>query len=106
MGDPTSRPGGVDRTSLDKWKTVLNNPVRAAWCGRYLRYLGPDRLKAIGYDQPAIERELHALKMTPDRLGPDLVKIVYGYFHTFFNLSALRVKAAAVRNRQRIYPFS
>jgi hypothetical protein len=62
MGDPT----GVERYQslsdepLEKWRAVLNNPVRRAWARRYLEWIGEDRLAVMGYDLAALEHDLDA----------------------------------------------
>jgi hypothetical protein len=106
MGDHTDFHEGVSKDSLDKWKTILNNPVRIWWCKRYLKYLGAERLKAIGYDYDEIDRELSNLKITVKHSGIDLVKILYGYVHSFINMAALRTKMNNIKNGIRIYPYS
>ena len=40
----------LNKEPLRKWKGVMTNPLRKAWCRRYLRYLGDTRLKVMGYD--------------------------------------------------------
>jgi len=40
----------VSTAPLEKWKTVINNPLRKMWCRRYLRWLGEERLRIMGYD--------------------------------------------------------
>lgn len=62
MGDPT----GVDRyrslssEPIAKWRETLGNPLRRAWAARYLRWLGRERLGAMGYDLDALLADLRA----------------------------------------------
>ena len=78
MGDPT----GVKRYSTlssephEKWKGTLANPLRKEWCRRYLRYLGDDRLKVMGYDIRQLVRELDSQPMNLHSLIPDLGRLV------------------------------
>jgi Sulfotransferase family len=78
MGDPT----GVKRyTTLSteparKWKGTLANPLRKAWCRRYLRFLGDERLAAMGYDGDELLRELDAQPTTLTSFIPDLGRLV------------------------------
>jgi Sulfotransferase family len=78
MGDPT----GVRRyTELSaepgqKWKGTLANPLRRAWCKRYLQFLGRERLALMGYDSELIERELLTGPATLDSLGADLARLL------------------------------
>ncbi len=57
VGTPTLSPDPID-----KWSVTLGNPIRREWCRRYLRFLGADRLRIMGYDQ---ERLLQALNSQP-----------------------------------------
>jgi sulfotransferase family protein len=74
MGDPV----GVKRYSTlssepsQKWKSTLANPLRRAWCRRYLSYLGSQRLSVMGYDLAQILAELDAQPASMDALLPDL----------------------------------
>jgi hypothetical protein len=64
----------VTRDSLSKWQTVLSNPVRRRWCSRYLGWLGPDRLEAMGYSPEAMLSELRGGPRTRDRAVSDVVR--------------------------------
>jgi hypothetical protein len=78
MGDPT----GVERYSTlssepsQKWKRTLANPLRRAWCRRYLRYLGNERLAVMGYDCERIIWELNSQPTCMDSLIPDLGRLI------------------------------
>jgi hypothetical protein len=78
MGDPT----GVKRYSSlsfeprEKWKSTLSNPLRKAWSRRYLRFLGSERLAAMGYDQEQIMRELSSQPVSASCLIPDLGRLI------------------------------
>jgi hypothetical protein len=78
MGDPT----GVEQYSAlstepaQKWKSKLANPMRKAWCRRYLRFLGEERLTAMGYDLAQIMRELDSQPTTLASFAPDLGRLV------------------------------
>ncbi len=73
MGDPT----GVKRyTTLsaepnEKWRTTLANPLRVAWCRRYLGFLGDERLAVMGYDGEVLRKELDELPVNADGLLGD-----------------------------------
>jgi hypothetical protein len=47
---------------VDKWQRTVDNPVRVAWARRYLRWLGEDRLQAMGY---SLDSLLDQLRDTP-----------------------------------------
>ena len=78
MGDPTGRQrySALSSEPRQKWKRTLANPVRKAWCRRYLRYLGPDRLATMGYDMDRMIGELDSQPLSLDSLVPDLGQLV------------------------------
>jgi Sulfotransferase family len=74
MGDPigTKRYSTLSSEPAEKWKATLANPLRRAWCRRYLAFLGEQRLAAIGYDRAALVAELDSQPASLDSLLPDL----------------------------------
>lgn len=66
----------VDTSPLDKWKTVINNPLRKMWCRRYLRWLGEERLKIMGYDLNELLRELDLTGMSLRYFFSDSVTMI------------------------------
>jgi hypothetical protein len=78
MGDPTGsrRYSKLSREPDEKWKATLSNPIRRAWCRRYLRFLGTERLATMGYDRAGMERELDAQPASMDHLLPDLGQLM------------------------------
>ncbi len=74
MGDPTgvAQYAALSTEPVHKWKATLANPLRKAWCRRYLRFIGEDRLGMMGYDSRQLLRELDALPTTAASLAPDL----------------------------------
>jgi hypothetical protein len=73
MGDPTDgrRHATLDSATTQKWKQTLANPLRKEWCRRYLEFLGPERLRVMGYEPGELARELEALPATARSLLPD-----------------------------------
>jgi hypothetical protein len=51
LGDPTGvhAYAALSQAPLEKWHATLNTPVRRAWCRRYLRWIGTERLATMGY---------------------------------------------------------
>ena len=78
MGDQTGvkRYAALSTEPTHKWKKTLANPVRKAWCRRYLRFLGDERLQVMGYDLSQIMRELDSQPTTLASLAPDLRRLV------------------------------
>jgi hypothetical protein len=61
----------IDTAPLDKWKTVINNPLRKMWCRRYLHWLGEERLRVMGYDLNELLLELDSTGLSPRYLYSD-----------------------------------
>jgi hypothetical protein len=63
MGDPhgVRLYHDLSREPLTKWRGELNTPIRKAWCRRYLRWLGEERLALMGYDLGELLAELDAV---------------------------------------------
>jgi hypothetical protein len=60
MGDrPPAGRRTVDRRRAEVWRDTLDSPLRRAWCRRYLRWLGHDRLAVMGYDLDELLAGLH-----------------------------------------------
>ena len=78
MGDPTGvkRYAQLSAEPAEKWKRTLANPLRRAWCRRYLSYLGRERLAVMGYDYAQLVRELDAQPVRMDSLLPDLGRLM------------------------------
>ena len=59
---------------LTKWKQTIHNPLRRAWCRRYLDWIGPQRLEVMGYDHAQLQQELAATTVGPSGLAGDSVR--------------------------------
>lgn len=80
MGDPSGS-RAYDRLStepLTKWKRTFSNSYRKAWGRRYLQWIGPERLAAMGYDQEQLLDELAAVPATPRLVLSDTWRGAYG----------------------------
>lgn len=79
MGDPTGTADydGLATEPLGKWKTVLNNPLRKAWCRRYLKSFGAEDWALIGYDRAAMLSELDGVGSTTHHLLSDLRRLAW-----------------------------
>lgn len=95
MGDSTGARSykELNQEPLEKWKTVLNNPFRKAWCKRYLKWVGHERLKVMGYELDGLLAELDALPNDGMlRLPYDLIMAFYGLFFCGFDVRILKKK--------------
>ena len=68
----------VSTEPLEKWKNTLVNPIRKAWCRRYLRWIGAERLALMGYDFNELLAELDSVSPSLRWLGSDIRNIGYG----------------------------
>ena len=59
-----------------KWARTLANPLRRAWCRRYLRFLGDERLSVMGYDRDELLRELDGQPSSMASLLPDVASLL------------------------------
>jgi hypothetical protein len=63
LGDPDrDRFSGLVSDRADRWRESIDNPVRVAWCRRYLRWIGRERLATMGYDLDGLLADLAALE--------------------------------------------
>jgi Sulfotransferase family len=76
-GDPTgvNLYSSLSRDPLGKWRETINNPLRKAWCRRYLRWIGRERLTLMGYDLDELLDEVDRVPSTADRIGDDLLQV-------------------------------
>jgi len=82
MGDQkgTQQYQSISQTPVDKWKSVLNNPLRKAWARRYLKWIGEDRLRTMGYDKNEFLDVLRESPSSFDYLLDDLCSLTKGAF--------------------------
>jgi hypothetical protein len=76
MGDhgPGVVEDGVSTSSLQKWQRVLSSPVRTRYAGRYLEWIGRERLEHMGYDLGELREELKEVPIGLGKLVPDLLR--------------------------------
>jgi hypothetical protein len=83
MGDPTGikRYRQISSEPLDKWKQVLNNPVRKQWARWYVRWIGPERLAIMGYRMEDLLDQLETAPNSLECTGSDLLCLAYNVVH-------------------------
>jgi hypothetical protein len=93
LGDPTGRQlySTLSQAPIEKWRGTLANPIRKEWSRRYLRFLGSERLRVMGYDQAELLRDLEALPAGTDGLVGDSLRLI----------DALAREPIRARNRRR-----
>jgi hypothetical protein len=77
---------------LDKWRSVLTNPLRRAWCDRYLRWIGAHRLELMGYRLDELRTELRNTSVHLQGLAPDLLRLLRGAAIGLFELKMMKDK--------------
>lgn len=93
----------LSREPLEKWKSVLNNPLRRAWARRYLNWIGAERMVAMGYSLQPMLDELNALSMTGVNLGPDFIQSIYGILCEIFEPEIIKRKLALRHDWRKIH---
>jgi hypothetical protein len=99
ISDPNSRLAsyGTLRTeSLEKWKATLASPLRARWCRRYLRWIGRERLRHMGYDLDDLLHELAEIPTDPRIFARDLLEMPY-------RRASDRLESYMLRKRYRVW---
>lgn len=105
-GDPTGtrRYRGISLEPLERWRTVLANPLRKAWCRRYLRWLGRERMATMGYDLDALLGDLDALPNTYKDVTSDAWRGSYGLGYDLLEPKIFRQKLGMIPAWRRVHP--
>ena len=94
MGDPTGvhEYDEVTQTPLHQWKAVLANPLRKAWAKRYLRWIGEERLRLMGYEMETLLGALHDAPSSARFLASDVARRCKGVVQPLIEPHILRTK--------------
>ena len=105
-GDPIGkeRYRTIDAEPLQKWKKTVANPLRKAWCRRYLRWIGRGRLARMGYDLENLLKDLDAVPDTPNMLLSDAGRIAYGAVYPWLEPGLLKDKLELLPYFSRVHP--
>ena len=93
----------INQQPLEKWKKVVNTPMRIAWCQNYLKWIGQERLSVMGYDLETLLAELHSLPVSWHHLGKDIYKIPLGKAYHVLELQLMKEKYLTWKHGKRIY---
>lgn len=98
VGDPTGTIAydTVSTAPLDKWRTTLASPVRKAWCRRYLRWIGPDRLRLMGYQSDDLLSDLASQPSDWTVAPADALRLGKGMVYSVVEPELVRAKVAAL----------
>jgi len=93
----------VNRQSLAKWKKVLSNPIRKAWCRRYIHWVGEKRLALMGYQLDDLLSDLGHLSSDFSYLRSDAWRVPYGFLYRFMEGRIIKNKILDLVSGRRIY---
>lgn len=107
MGDPTGvqQYQALSKEPLEKWKRVLINPIRKAWCRRYLRWLGEDRLATMGYDLAALLSALDSVSPSMKFVGADILRMARGLVYCLLETHIIKYKLKALPNWYKVHRY-
>lgn len=91
---------GITLDPLRKWERTMANPVRKAWCRRYLRSLGEERLGVMGYSLDTLLAELEVVRSDTNRVTSDFVRAGRGAGRRWIRSRVLRVPFPLWRLRE------
>ncbi len=93
----------LNQEPLEKWKNILANPMRKAWCFRYLRWIGPERLALMGYNMDDMVGELQNIGPSIRFAGSDLWWIPYSGVYRLFEGNIMKRKLRALLSGEHIH---
>jgi hypothetical protein len=99
----TERYRSLNQEPLEKWKGTMSNPLRKAWCRRYLRWLGQERLASMGYDLADLLAQLDAIPLNYSTIISDLWRMPYDRLYRVLELHIMKRRRQKIRNGQRAY---
>lgn len=108
VGDRTGASAyhAVSTAPLDKWRGSLASPVRSGWARRYLRWIGGERLEAMGYDLASLLDELERAPTDHRRVPSDLYLSARGLAWSIFEPTIMGNKLQRLPRWYRIYSHS
>lgn len=86
-----------------KWKRTLASPLRKLWCGRYLRWIGRERLAAMGFDLDTLLLDLRNAPTSWRTVPSDAWRLLFGVLVRLFEPWIVRDKLKSIRNGVRNY---
>jgi hypothetical protein len=99
----TEESTGISSEPLEKWRQTLNNPVRKAWCRRYLRWIGRERLAVMGYSLDGLLTELDSLPTSYQWVSSDVERACWGLIRDLSEPTILGQKLSRLPAWNRIH---
>jgi hypothetical protein len=105
MGDRSglSKYSSIDPASVESWTTTVDNPVRQAWCRRYLMWVGQDRLRVMGYEVERLLDDMRRSRTTLRRIPGDLMHLLLGLGYHWIEPVILRDKLKLLPDLVKIH---
>ncbi len=104
MGDQTGlSERRVNERALHKWQSTVSNPMRKAWCRRYLRWIGEERLRIMGYEMKALLNDLDAAPANLRQLPGDLALAAFGVFYCLTEPRICRHKLSSLPSWHKVH---
>ena len=107
MGDPTGvqQYQVLSKEPLEKWKGVLTNPIRKAWCKRYLRWIGRERLATMGYDLQELLSALDSISLSMKFVGADIRRMADGLVYCLLEVQMIKNKLKTLPSWYKVHPY-
>jgi len=93
----------ISQAPLSKWEKLLSNPIRKAWCRRYLRWIGEDRLAIMGYKLDELLHDLDHCSTSLSYFYSDIWRMPYGVLYRFFNAQIIKHNIQDLKSNKRIH---
>jgi hypothetical protein len=90
----------VSDRSLEKWKSILNNPIRKAWCRQYLQWIGNERLALMGYKMEQLMEQLNTAPLSMENVPSDLKKIIFDRLNASMEYNTFQSRVKTVKKSQ------
>jgi hypothetical protein len=105
LGDISNRNmyKALSKEPLEKWKEIMTNPLRKAWCRQYLRWIGSERLATMGYGSEELLADIDTLPFNLRFLGSDLWWMPYGVAYRVLEGRIIKYKLQDLQAGHRMY---
>lgn len=105
LGDPTGtkKYTSISEGPMNKWKRVLNTPIRKIWMKRYLKWIGPQKLEIMGYDYGQTLEMLNATPLSVHHTFSDVVGLIRGGMRIWLEPYVIKRKLKKIKDQRKIY---
>ena len=93
---------GVSTIPQHQWAQTLATLPRRVWAGRYLRWLGPERVAEMGYDFDTLRAQLTTPSLRWRPMLRDVLGMCYGWYAVRYEPQLFRKKRALARHGLRV----